>query len=372
MQKNTSEVRRFNRSTLFKYLYNHPDITKQELATGCNLSMPTVSLNLTELMEEGLITTSGTRNSTGGRRAKQLSINAASHYALGVNITAHHLACVVLDLSGQLIYHKRIRLPFVNTRQYMHSLSEFVWAPIIANNIPQERILGVGLSVPAIISKDGQSLTYASILNFTNGQLEDFADPIGLPCSFVNDSSAGGFAALWHTGTESSMAYLSLSNSVGGAFFHAGAEYKGANQRACEFGHTTLHPNGEQCYCGMRGCADVYLRATRLSDPYDGHLETFFNELALGAPLARSLWASYREDLIQCANNIHMAYDCDLILGGYVGEYLIPYRSELQELAAMHNSFKQDGSYLKIVRNCPENSAVGAALTWITNFIQSI
>lgn len=372
MQKNTSEIRRFNRSTLFKYLYAHPNITKQELAAGCNLSMPTVSLNLTELMEEGLITTSGIRSSTGGRRAKQLSINAASHYALGVNITAHHLACVVLDLSGQMIYHKRIRLPFVNTRQYMKVLSEFVWEPIIANNIPKERILGVGLSVPAIISKDGQSLTYASILNFTNGQLEDFADPIGLNCSFVNDSSAGGIAALWYTGTENSMAYLSLSNSVGGAFFHGGKEYKGSNQRACEFGHTTLHPDGELCYCGMRGCADVFLRATRLSDPYDGHLESFFDELALGAPHARSLWAAYRDDLILCVNNIHMTYDCDIILGGYVGEHLTPYHDELQELAAKRNSFKRDGSYLKIVGNRPENSAVGAALTWITDFIQSI
>lgn len=377
MQKNnTSEIRRYNKSTIFRYLYHHPNITKQELAVSSGLSMPTVSLNLAELKEENLITTSGMRDSTGGRRAMQLSVNAAAHYAVGVNITAHHLACVLLDLNMQLIYHKRIRLPFVNSQEYMKTLADFIWEPILTNQIPKENILGVGLSVPAIIAQDGQALTYASVLNFTDGRLEDFAKPIGLPCCFVNDSSAGGFAALCYgtRGQEqtNSVAYLSLSNSVGGAFFSNGIEYKGSNQRSCEFGHMTLHPDGETCYCGKRGCADVYLRATRLSDPYDGRLDAFFSDLEAGAPLARSLWASYRDDLVMCANNIHMVYDCDLVLGGYVGEYLTPYCEELQSLVAARNSFTNDGSYLSIVKTFPESSAVGAALIWISNFIQSI
>lgn len=375
---NTSEIRKINRSVVFQYLYHHPHITKQELAMGCELSMPTVTLNLSDLLSMDLLETTGVKDSTGGRKARLLSVNPSAQYAVGANITAHHISAVLLNLYGEMISHKRIRLPFANSKEYMQTLSSFIWELIHEQGIEKRRILGVGLSMPAIISKDGQTLAYASILNFTNGRLQDFSAPIGLNCRFINDATAGGYAALWHnplfsaSGNHRAVVYLSLNNSIGGAFFLDGKEYSGVNQRSSEFGHMTLHPGGNTCYCGKTGCSDAYLQALRLSNPYDGNLAAFFEELHKKAPDAVTLWKEYSKDLIRCVNNLRMAYDCQVILGGYVGEYLGPYLHELRKLASELNTFENDGDYLFVSSDKLESSAVGAALTWITEYINTV
>jgi predicted NBD/HSP70 family sugar kinase len=375
---NTSEIRKINRSVVFQYLYHHPHTTKQELALGCELSMPTVTLNLADLGSMDLMETTGVKDSTGGRKARLLSVNSFARYAVGANITAHHISAVLLNLYGEMVSHKRIRIPFANSAEYMQTLSSFIWELIREHGIDKQRILGVGLSMPAIISKDGQTLAYASVLNFTNGRLQDFSGPIGLNCRFINDATAGGYAELWHNplfstpGDHRAVVYLSLNNSIGGAFFLDDKEYAGMNQRSSEFGHMTLHPDGKTCYCGKAGCSDAYLRALRLSNPYDGNLAAFFEQLRRGDPDALTLWSEYRADLVRCVNNLRMAYDCQVILGGYVGEYLAPYLGELRELAAEKNTFEKDGDYLFVSTDKLENSAVGAALTWITDYIQTV
>ncbi len=375
---NTSEIRKINRSVVFQYLYHHPHTTKQELALGCELSMPTVTLNLTDLLSMNLLETTGVKDSTGGRKARLLSVNPSARYAVGANITAHHISIVLLNLSGEMISHKRMRVPFSNSKEYMETLSSFIWDLIREQGIDKQRILGVGLSMPAIISRDGQTLAYASVLNFTNGRLQDFSGPIGLNCRFINDATAGGYAALWHNplfsdaGNHKAVVYLSLNNSIGGAFFLDGKEYAGTNQRSCEFGHMTLHTDGKACYCGKLGCVDVYLQALKLSNPFDGNLAGFFEHLCQGDQEAQALWNDYRMNLARCVNNLRMAYDCQVILGGYVGEYLGPHLHEMRKLAAELNTFETDGSYLFVSTDKLESSAVGAALTWITDFINTV
>lgn len=378
MKANTIEIRRINRQNVFQYLYQHPHITKQELAQGCELSMPTVSLNLTELTALGLLESSGVRDSTGGRKARLLSVNPSCRFAVGANITAHHISCVLLNLCGQMIEHQRIRIHFSHSDEYMQTLSGLIWNMIAQHQVEKGSLLGVGLSMPAIISLDGQSLSYASVLNFTNGTLEDFSGPIGLPCRFLNDASAGGYAELWHnpafrsSNSNQPVVYLSLNNSIGGAFFLNGEEYAGNNQRSSEFGHMTLHPGGTTCYCGKQGCVDAYLSAMLLSDPYEGNLSAFFEELREHSPQALALWNPYIEDLCHTINNLRMAYDCMVILGGYVGEYLAPHLDLLHRRVAALNTFEADGNYLYIATDKLENSAVGAALSWINEYIHML
>ena len=67
-----------------------------------------------------------------------------------------------------------------------------------------------------------------------------------------------------------------------------------------------------------------------------------------------------------------MAFDCDVVLGGYVGPYLQDYLPEVQRLVAQHDPFEQDGSYVTICGYRTEASAVGAALHYIDHFIQTI
>ena len=54
-------LRQNNRCRIYRYIYDSSEpVTKQDVARSLELSMPTVSSNITDLMDEGLISYTGT------------------------------------------------------------------------------------------------------------------------------------------------------------------------------------------------------------------------------------------------------------------------------------------------------------------------
>ena len=67
----TVELRKQNRNRVYRYLIGQwKPVTKQELAFQLSMSLPTLTQNLNELTEMGLIDRSITTDSTGGRRPR--------------------------------------------------------------------------------------------------------------------------------------------------------------------------------------------------------------------------------------------------------------------------------------------------------------
>ena len=59
------------RNRIYRYIYEARDFcSRQAVASACGISMPTLYQNLSELMEEGLVQSSGEEQSTGGRRRR--------------------------------------------------------------------------------------------------------------------------------------------------------------------------------------------------------------------------------------------------------------------------------------------------------------
>ena len=374
----SSEIRKINRNLIYHYLYDHPAITKQDLSSALDMSMPTITLNLTELIAQGLVMNTEQLQSTGGRKARTLSINPGARHAIGLDITTHNIGAVIVDVGGSIVVSKRVQALFSSTEFYFKGLATLIEELIDEAGIDRHTILGVGLAVPAILSKDGQTLAYASFLNFTNGRLRDFAAFIKYPCRFVNDANAGGFAEFWNNAAlrndseDRGVVYLSVNNSVGGAFLVNGRIFTGDDQRASEFGHITLIPEGRTCYCGQKGCVDAYLGAGRLSDGYQGSLSTFFEALRSGDEAAAVRWNEYLGYMALAVNTLHMAFDTDVIIGGHVGGYMSPYIDRLREMIARKNPFSANGSYLKDCAYRREATAVGAAMLFVSEFMNSI
>ena len=153
----------------------------------------------------------------------------------------------------------------------------------------------------------------------------------------------------------------------------AGGElYLGDNQKSCEFGHVTLIPDGRPCYCGQRGCANAYLSASLLSNMTEGKLDRFF---ALADEGQEPYAAALREYLLYLAiavNNLRMQYDCDIILGGYVGAYMKPHIDDFREMVRQRNRFRDDGLFIHCCRHRYETAAMGAALFFVEQFIQNL
>lgn len=366
-----SKVKKINRNAVYRYFYKRSPQSKQDVAYGLKLSLPTVTQNINELFDMGLLCESGEFESTGGRKAKALELNYGAKYAVGLDVTKSHVGIVIVDLGCNVIRFLRHRLAFENKASYFEQVGQLISSSVAQAGISAEKILGVGIGLPAIVSEDGQTATYGPVIDFSGGHLHQFAGYIDYPCTFCNDANAAGFAERWHRGTMDNMVYISLSNSVGGAILIGGNICYGSNQRAGEVGHITVIPDGPICYCGQKGCLDAVCNARILSNAYSGNLDQFFADLD-DNPESLALWEDYLDNLALAINTLRMLMDSSIVVGGHVGSYMDKYIDTLREKVAMRNTFEVDGSYLDVCTFKFEATAVGAALQYIDAFICSI
>ncbi|MEM1483251.1 ROK family transcriptional regulator [Oscillospiraceae bacterium PP1C4] len=367
---NSIEVKRVNRNRIYCYLYKKEQLSKQDIAYALKMSLPTVTQNIKELQELGLIEETGTLESTGGRKARAISFKSNARFAIGLDVTKNHISVVLVDLGGNVIENQHFNHPFINRRDYFEEVGRLIRQFVDELHIEHSKILGVGIAVPAIVSEDQQLVTYSPILGFTGGTLKSFAEFIPYPCMLCNDANAAGTAELWSEGEMKDMVYLSLNDTVGGAVLVDGKLCFGKNQRGGALEHMTIVPGGKTCYCGQQGCLDAYCSAHILAESAGGKLENFFANLERGSQRHRKVWDEYLQMLTLATNNLRMIFDCNIILGGHVGSYLDDYIDQLREIAAKRNTFEQDGSYLQVCDYKVEATAVGAALMYITPFIR--
>lgn len=371
-ENNTSiSLKKYNRNRVYKYLYDRHGKTLKDISNDLNLSMPTVIQLIKELKEENLVVTGERKQSSCGRKAKLLFCNSSAYYSVGVDITKNHVTFLIIDLQGCIIKSIRIKFPFENSELYFSQFYTHLNGFLQSCNVEKDRILGVGIAIPGILSKDHRSMKYGGVIDFVGGDLNRFCEGLPYRCLFSNDANAGGYAELWRKDKADKAVYLSLSNSVGGAILIDDSIYDGDNQKSAEFGHMTIADGGRICYCGRRGCVDAYCSATVLSQS-GGTLEDFFRKLKAGEPEQQKVWEEYKHYLILTINNLRICFDCQVILGGYVGNCLEDYLEEIREGLKPYCLFDTSTDYVKICHYKREAAAVGVALQHVKEFINQI
>lgn len=357
------------RFEIVNYIINHEATSKAELSKDLNLSMPTVLLNVNELLASGVVIETGEYESTGGRKAKKISINPVYRYAVGIRITANHVGFVLVNLKYEIEKYERIRLKFSTETSYYSQISEEL-EHFLIDMENRERILGIGISIPGIVNSKEGMLVKSHALQLENYSLSFLERVFSLPVYFENDANAAMMAE--NINAYKNALYLSLNNTLGGAVCIGGKLIPGENQKAGEFGHMILVPEGKRCYCGKKGCADAYCASSALTDEKSRTLEQFMQKLKEGNPEEEQDWNKYLDYLAILISNLRMAYDMDIILGGEMGGYLTEYMIPLGERVMKYNGFDHDVRYLKTCSYKKEASAVGVAKFFLRNFIKNM
>ena len=374
MEKKTAniEIKQKNRTNIFRFFRKKNGVSRQDIVSELGLSLPTVTQNLLELIKDGLIEETGSVGNTGGRRARTYSLVKDARTAIGLDITKHHVTAVAVDLSGAIIATIRKRLNFSRSDCYYRNLGDIIEEIVKEAQLNEEKILGVGIGVPGLITPDNKTVFYGEILNFTGATCEEFSKYIPYRTKLFNDANAAGFAETWSNPNTRNAFYIMLSTNVGGAIYIDHHQYCGDNIRGGEVGHIIIVPNGKQCYCGQKGCVDAYCAATVLASATEGNLASFFDRLQNRDSEVMHIWEEYLQHLAITVINVRMLFDCDIIIGGYVGAYMDQYLDDLKKLIAGRSSFEKNADYLKPCYYKIEAIAAGAALNYISDFLNSI
>lgn len=362
------------RSRIYRTLYGSQSFcSKQTLARVCSISMPTVYQNLRELIEDGLVRYTGEEQSTGGRKAQGLDIAPEARMSVGIAVDEHRLRLVAVDLRLRELAYQELAFDLIaSLSERSASLAETLEAFLDANKLDRSKLLGVGITIPGLISPDHTRILSAPTLGLRDEPLKLLTQNIPYPLLVENDGSASGYAECFVHGAEENMAYISLEEGVGGAVLMNGKPYSGNRYQSGEFGHICVEPGGLRCNCGRYGCLEAYCSSRRIEKSFGVSVEDFFRGAAAHKPEYEELLYDMLRHLAVAVNNIYMVLNCDVVVGGFLSEHLQPYLPVLRRYVLACTPFAENADFVRLSALPHHITPLGAALYHVRAFVDSI
>jgi glucokinase len=212
------------------------------------------------------------------------------------------------------------------------------------------RVAGAGVVTPGTVD-DAGAIAFASNLGWRNVPLARLlTERLGLPVAVGHDVRAAGLAEqlLGGAAGEQDFVYIAIGTGVAAALFTGGTILPGAQRAAGEVGHVPVHPDGELCTCGQRGCLEVYMSGAGLSRRYRARtgVERTAKEIIarVGADAdAAEVWSLAVRTLALGLATLTLTVDPSaVVLGGGVSlagdALLVPVRAELDRQLAWRSA----------------------------------
>ena len=148
--------------------------------------------------------------------------------------------------------------------------------------------------------------------------------------------------------------------------------WKKDHSRSGEFGHICVEPGGLRCSCGKLGCLEPYCSTKRIENTLGVAADAFFQGVEEHRPEYEALLYDMLRHLAVAVNSIRMTLDCDVIIGGFVSEYLSPYLPVLRRYVLAGNPFEENADFVQFSLLRRHITPLGAALYYIREFVESI
>jgi fructokinase len=130
----------------------------------------------------------------------------------------------------------------------------------------------VGVGTPGAVSSRSGRMKNCNTICLNGRDLPaDLARQIGRPVRVENDANCFALAEAKRGAAAGADVVFGviLGTGVGGGIVCGGRLLAGLQHIAGEWGHHCIDPDGRECYCGRRGCAERYLSGPALEAEYE-------------------------------------------------------------------------------------------------------
>ena len=183
-------------------------------------------------------------------------------YKIGVDLGGTKIEAVLLDEDLNILEQKRIQTPQSDYLKIINSISSLVLD--ISENISD---FSLGVCTPGVISKQ------TGLIKNSNTQCligkpfkEDLEKKLEKKIVIENDANCFTMAEskMGRTKDFGLVFGVIMGTGVGGGIVIDGKLHSGRTNISGEWGHHTLHRNGNSCYCGKTGCVETYISGPSL------------------------------------------------------------------------------------------------------------
>lgn len=321
--QNMSSTQRQNRSLILRSVLQHPGISRAQLAELTGLTPAAITNISRTLIKARWIEETGASSDqvTVGRPSIGMKVTHDHHYIGAVHLQRHLIRVGLVELDGTIRENSKRELPLPpEPEKILATIIEMM--EDIMGQVRLPHVLGIGVGASGLVDYGTGLIKVSYRYGWTKVPLGmRLAEALELPV--VIDNNARGMAL-----AESLMGphqdarwlvflYVGQGSAIG--VWADGQMYRGSSGIGGEMGHVTVMMGGEPCWCGNRGCLEVYLGENEV------RRKLGINEDEPLAPALNKVSSNYRayfEELVSTAIvNAINAYNPDVVvLGGWVDQ----------------------------------------------------
>jgi fructokinase len=187
-------------------------------------------------------------------------------YKLGVDLGGTKIEAILLDENFVVIERKRIPTPKNDYDKILDSISSLVLD--LSKNTSD---FTLGICTPGAISKQTGLIKNSNTQCLVGRSLkEDLENKLKKRISMENDANCFALAeATLGVALDFDLVFgVILGTGVGGGIVIDKKLHSGRTNIGGEWGHHTLHRNGNSCYCGKTGCVETYISGPSLENQW--------------------------------------------------------------------------------------------------------
>lgn len=250
-------MKSLNKTLILNVIRTDGPISRAEIAKKTNLTPPTVTNIVSELISSGLVIERNLGESKGGRKPIMLTINTSAFHVVGVDVGSRQISIVVTDLNASVFESHQVDLPRPLSEGRFMTLLKNGIRTVMDKPLKEGSIVGIGIGMHGLVNPDKGVAIFAPNLNLRNMALrEQLEAEFHVPVEVDNDVRAMALGESWFGNGRGidNFICVNVGNGVGAGIILDQKLFRGASFTAGEVGHTTVDPDGPPCTCGNNGC----------------------------------------------------------------------------------------------------------------------
>lgn len=259
LKKNENTKNAQIKKNIINLFINEGNNTITELSNELDLSIPTITKFVNELLEQGLIMEYGKVQTSGGRHPILYGLNPDSLYFVGADMSRHHLNIALMNFKGEIVdYQMGIEFEFENTPESFDLLYKHLQNYIDNIKVPKERVFNVNVNISGRVNPESGH-SYSSFYFSEQPVTELLTEKLNLNVGIDNDTRAMALGEYMSGAVqgEKNVIFVNISWGLGIGIIIDGKPYYGKSGFSGEFGHFPIFDNEILCHCGKKGCLET-------------------------------------------------------------------------------------------------------------------
>ncbi len=266
---NIEKVKVQNSEMIREIIFRHAPISRHEIAEMLQLTPPTITTNVSELIKRGLVeecvpqkkTENVNTKKAVGRKRVLIDYVPNAAYLIGVDTGYYGTIACLTDIRGnvieQVVYDKEEH----NYNNTINLIVASIEELISKSNVKREKIAGIGLGMAGFVDRKSGILGYDAYHKWENKEVaQDIYKLTGIRCSIENNARCRALGEdLFDKNTlPESFAYLLVARGIACPLVIRNHLHVGDMASAGEIGHMVVEKNGKVCpSCKNKGCLDA-------------------------------------------------------------------------------------------------------------------